>query len=65
MNKKKGEILSIVEKGVMDSKTITEAEKEIALKILEDLDGVLVIRAKSVLEFCLKAIQYTSIKGCP
>jgi hypothetical protein len=63
MDKKKGEILSIVEKGTMDSKTITEAEKEIALKILEDLDGVLVIRAKSVLEFCLKAIQYTRIKG--
>lgn len=63
MDRKKSEILSIVEKGTMDAKAITEAEKEIALKILEDLDGVLVIRAKSILEFCLKAIQYTSIKG--
>lgn len=38
---------------------ITEEEKEIAQKILKDLEGTLVIRATSILNFCVKAIQYT------
>lgn len=40
---------------------IDEKEKEIAQKILTDLEGTLVIRANSILKFCLKAIQYTKI----
>lgn len=38
---------------------ITNNEKEIAQKILNDLEGTLVLRATSILEFCLKAVQYT------
>lgn len=40
---------------------IDEKEKETAQKILTDLEGTLVIRATSILKFCLKAIQYTKI----
>lgn len=42
---------------------INDKEKEIAQKILNDLEGTLVIRATSILNFCLNAIQYTKIKG--
>lgn len=42
-------------------KLLDDKEKEIAQKILKDLEGTLVIRATSILHFCLNAIQYTTI----
>ncbi|WP_438335206.1 hypothetical protein ACIR03_02465 [Clostridium cochlearium] len=58
MNK---EMMNMILKGNLDNITFTEKEKEIALKILNDLEGTLVIRATSILEFCLKAIQFSRI----
>ena len=40
---------------------INDNEKEIALKILSNLKGIPVIRATSILKFCLKAIQYSKV----
>ncbi|MDU2106562.1 hypothetical protein [Clostridium sp.] len=40
---------------------INDNEKEIALKILSNLKGTPVIRATSILKFCLKAIQYSKV----
>lgn len=53
--------LEMVLKGNIEGKELTETEKELALKILNDLEGTLVIRANSILEFCIKAIKYTKI----
>lgn len=55
--------IEVIKKGVLEREELLEGEKEIALKILKDLDGTLVIRATSILEFCLKAIQYTKINN--
>lgn len=41
--------------------SLTDKEKEIALKILNDLGGTTVIRANSILDFCKTAIQYSTI----
>lgn len=60
MNK---EAIEMILKGGIDPNILTEEEKEIALNILNDLDGTLVIRATSILEFCLKAVQYTKIRS--
>ncbi|AYE35672.1 hypothetical protein [Clostridium septicum] len=59
MNNEKIEVIS---KGILEDDNLIEEEKEIALKILKDLEGTLVIRATSILKFCLKAIQYSKIK---
>ncbi len=40
---------------------LDEQEKEVALKILDNLKGTVVIRATSILEFCLKAIQHSVV----
>lgn len=58
MNKEK---IDLILKGNMSQMELTEQEKEVALKILTDLEGTLVIRATSILEFCLKAIQYSKV----
>jgi len=58
MNKKQ---LDSISKGELEFKQLTDKEKEVALKILTDLEGTLVIRATSILEFCLKAIQYSKV----
>lgn len=54
-------LLEIILKGNLEQGPLTEEEKEIALKILNDLEGTLVIRATSILELCLKAIQYSKV----
>jgi len=62
MNKKEGiERINAIETDALESATLTDKEKEIALKILKNLEGNLVIRANSILKFCLKAIQHTKI----
>lgn len=53
--------LEIILKGNAEANELTETEKELALKILNDLEGTLVIRANSILEFCLKAILYSKV----
>lgn len=58
MNKEK---IDLILKGNMSQMELTEQEKKVALKILTDLEGTLVIRATSILEFCLKAIQYSKV----
>lgn len=55
--------LEVIESASLASDKLTDKEKEVALKILNDLQGTLVIRATSILKFCLEAIQYTEIKG--
>lgn len=52
----------IISDGILESETLNDKEKEIAQKLLNDLEGTLVIRATSILKFCLKAILYTRIK---
>ncbi|GEQ22248.1 hypothetical protein CBU02nite_27540 [Clostridium butyricum] len=59
MEKEKFEIIQ--QNTLSMDELIDEKEKEIAQKILTDLEGTLVIRATSILKFCLKAIQYTKI----
>lgn len=54
--------LRIIESGVCDRAGLTEAEKEIALKILNDFSGTLVVRAKVILDFCKDAIDYSVVK---
>lgn len=58
---KNKEQIEIILKGDLETTTLTDKEKEIALKILSDLEGVLVIRATSILEFCSKAVQYSKV----
>lgn len=58
MNK---EQIKVITNGEIDASTLTEKEREIALKLLNDLEGTLVIRATSILEFCLRAIQYNRV----
>ncbi len=53
--------LDAISKGELEFKQLTEKEKEVALKILTNLEGTLVIRATSILELCLKAIQYSKV----
>ncbi|QEK13750.1 hypothetical protein FQB35_15605 (plasmid) [Crassaminicella thermophila] len=55
--------IEMILKGTLETDVLTKEEKEIALKILNDLEGTLVIRATSILEFCLKAVQYSRIKS--
>ena len=59
MNREK---LELVLKGNISSIELTDQEKEVVIKILTDLEGTLVIRATSILEFCLKAIQYSKVE---
>ena len=59
MEKEKFEIIQ--QNTLSMDELIDEKEKEIAQKILTDLEGTLVIRATSILKFCLNAIQYTKI----
>lgn len=42
--------------------SIDDKELEVALNIISDLEGTLIIRATHILEFCLKAIQYSRVK---
>lgn len=53
--KKEGKVnlekLQVIFGGNLESNRLTDEEKEIALKILNDLEGTLVIRATSILEF--------------
>lgn len=58
MNKEK---IDLILKGNISQMELTDQEKEVALKILKDLEGILVIRATYILEFCLKAIQYSKV----
>ncbi|GAB6170049.1 hypothetical protein JCM1393_25090 [Clostridium carnis] len=51
-----------MKEGALEREELSNEEKEIALKILKDLEGTLVIRANSILKFCLKAIQYNKVK---
>lgn len=60
----KGQI-EIILKGNLENEPLTNNEKEIALKVLSDLEGTLVIRATSILEFCLKAVQYSKVQMAP
>ena len=55
--------LEVIESTSLASDKLTDQEKEVALNILNDLEGTLVIRATLILKFCLNAIQYTKIKG--
>jgi hypothetical protein len=57
MNKKLDEIMS----ETIENMELTSNEKEIAQKILKDLEGTLVIRATSILQVCLKAVQYSTV----
>ncbi len=58
MNKEK---IDLILEGDISKRQLTEQEKEIATKILTDLEGTLVIRATYILEFCLNAIQYSEV----
>jgi hypothetical protein len=60
MNK---EQIELILKGGINPNILTDKEKEIALILLNNLEGTLVIRATSILDFCLKAIQYSKVKG--
>lgn len=60
MNK---EQIELILKGAINPNILTDKEKEIALILLNNLEGTLVIRATSILDFCLKAIQYSKVKG--
>lgn len=42
-----------------DMPCLLDDEKEVALKLLNALDGLTIIRATEVLEFCSQALQYT------
>lgn len=55
------DLLEIIERGTLENSELTKEEKELATKILLLLRGKLVIRANSILKFCLKAIEYTEI----
>lgn len=57
------EKLDVIAEKALEHEYLTEKEREIALKILNDLDGTLVIRATSILEFCKKAVQYSTVKS--
>jgi hypothetical protein len=60
MNK---EQIEVIIKGGINPNMLTDKEKEIALILLSNLEGTLVIRATSILDFCLKAIQYSKVKS--
>lgn len=53
--------IDVILNGSMERDILTDKEREIAQKLLNDLEGTLVIRATSILEFCLKAIQFSRI----
>lgn len=53
--------IEVISEGNLEGNGLIGDEKEIALKILKDLEGTLVIRANSILKFCLKAIQYSKV----
>ena len=51
-----------ISEGLLEQRELLDdREIEVATKILKDLEGTLVIRATSILEFCLKAIQYSKL----
>ncbi len=54
-------LIDVILDGELEGQIFMEEEEEIALKILRELEGTLVIRATSILEFCLKAIQYSKV----
>lgn len=58
MNNKKIDI--ILEDKLKTSK-LNDNEKKIALKILNELNGTLYIRAIQILKFCFKAIKYNKL----
>lgn len=54
------EIFEIVRGGMLESEELIRGnEEEVAIKILRLLKGNLIIRATSILEFCIKYLQYT------
>lgn len=62
MNERQIDILNDAMVGdVIEKNVLTSDEKEVALKILSELNGTLVIRATVILDFCSKAIQYSKV----
>ncbi|HAT4273794.1 hypothetical protein JJB67_11395 [Clostridium perfringens] len=52
-----------IENGILEKEELmNEREIEVASKILNELDGILAIRATSILKFCIKAVQYNKVK---
>ena len=61
MNIKQFEIIQ--EGRFKEKKLLNDEEIEVANKILNNLEGILVVRATPILEFCLEAIQFSKIKN--
>lgn len=55
------EVLKLIVNNNLEKLPLTRQEHEAAVKILNTLEGTLVIRATEILNFCLKAIQYSSV----
>lgn len=60
-NEKFSQVADIIVKESKELKSLNSEEKEIALKILEDLAGTTVIRATSILDLCKILVQYSKI----
>lgn len=52
----------VIHRGEFEHGSLSGQEREIALRILEALEGTLAVRAKSILKFCYKAMQYTPFR---
>lgn len=57
-----GNYFKVILEDKLKNESLSNEEKKIALKILEDLNGSLVIRANSILNFCSKAIQHARFR---
>lgn len=51
-----------IEEGILEREgLINDEEIEVASRILIELNGLLAIRATSILKFCVKTIQYNKV----
>lgn len=51
-------MIELIENGALETDKLSDKEKDVALNILKELDGQLIIRATKILTFCIKAITY-------
>ena len=61
MNKEKLKAINNILELKSDGKDLTNDETDVALKVLDALDGQPILRATGILNFCLKAIQLSKI----
>lgn len=53
--------IDLIQEDKFKNSKLSDNEKKIALKILNELNGTLYIRAIQILKFCLKAIKYNKL----